>query len=125
VIDTEREGIERLQEEARQSGDPRRQEITDEVAADRRMQRDLLPPDLAGQVQSLQNYEFTSSEAREQFDQLMDELRQELMQSYFNQMAGAMSNVSPEHLQRMKDMFNALNQLIEMREAGQDTTAAF
>src|SRR3954464_4131316 len=50
VVDTEREGIERLQEEARQSGDARRQEITDEVATDRRMQLDLLPPDLAGQV---------------------------------------------------------------------------
>jgi uncharacterized protein with von Willebrand factor type A (vWA) domain len=125
VVDTEREGIERLQEEARQSGDARRQEITDEVATDRRMQLDLLPPDLAGQVQELQNYEFTSSEAREQFEQLMDELRKELMQSYFNQMAGAMSDVSPEQLQRMKDMFNGLNQLIEMREAGQDTTAAF
>src|SRR5947209_2170499 len=125
VVDMERDGIERLQQEARQSGDARREEITDEVASQRRMELDLLPPDLAGQVQQLQNYEFTSSEAREQFEQLMDELRQELMQSYFNQMAGAMSNVSPEHMQRMKDMFNALNQLIEMREAGQDTTAAF
>src|SRR3954471_48691 len=125
VVDTEREGIDKLQQEAQQSGDQRRQEITDEVATDRRMQLDLLPPDLAGQVQELQNYEFTSSEAQQQFEQLMDELRQELMQSYFNQMAGAMSNVSPEQMQRMKDMFNALNQLIEMREAGQDTTAAF
>src|SRR4051794_12890039 len=125
VVDTEREGIDRLQEEARASGDERRQEITEEVAADRRMQLDLLPPDLAGQVQELQNYEFTSSEAQQQFEQLMDELRKELMQSYFNQMAGAMSNVSPEQMQRTKDMFNALNQLIEMREGGQDTTAAF
>src|SRR5947207_6842505 len=125
VVDQEREGIEQFQQQARESGDQRRQEIAEEAAADRRMQLDLLPPDLAGQVQQLQNYEFTSSEAREQFEQLMDELRQELMQSYFNQMAGAMSNVSPEHMQRMKDMFNALNQLIEMREAGQDTTAAF
>ena len=33
-------------------GDQRRQEITDEVAAERRMALDLLPPDLAGQVQS-------------------------------------------------------------------------
>src|SRR3954466_15154656 len=125
VVDMEREGIDRYQDEARDSGDQRRQEIAEEVASDRRMQLDLLPPDLAGQVQQLQNYEFTSSEAQQQFEQLMDELRKELMQSYFNQMAGAMSDVSPEQLQRMKDMFNSLNQLIEMREAGQDTTAAF
>ena len=125
VVDMEREGIDELEQEARESGDARRQEITEEVANERRMQLDMLPPDLAGMVRELSNYEFTSSEARERFDELTDKLRQQLMQSYFNQMAGAMSNVSPEQVQRMKDMFNALNGLIEMRESGQDTTAAF
>jgi uncharacterized protein with von Willebrand factor type A (vWA) domain len=125
VVDMERAGIDELVQEARESGDQRRQEITEEVAAERRLQLDLLPPDLAGQVRELQNYEFTSSEARERFDELMDQLRHQLMQSYFNQMAGAMSDVSPEQLQRMKDMFNELNQLLEMRERGEDTTGAF
>src|ERR1700686_5205553 len=37
VLDMERSGIEQLQEDARESGDQRRQEITDEVAAERRM----------------------------------------------------------------------------------------
>ena len=54
VIDTEREGIDDLQREARQSGDPRRQEITDQVADEKRMQLDLMPPDLAGMVKELQ-----------------------------------------------------------------------
>ncbi|MDQ1356581.1 MAG: hypothetical protein QOF20_1088 [Acidimicrobiaceae bacterium] len=125
VVGMEREGIDELQEEARQSGDQRRQEITDEVAAERRMQLDLLPLDLAAQVQTLQEYEWTSSEARERFDELLDQLRQQLMQSYFNQMAGAMSDTSPEQLQRMKDMFSALNELLEMRQRDQDTTEAF
>ncbi|MDQ1437207.1 MAG: hypothetical protein QOK43_836 [Acidimicrobiaceae bacterium] len=125
VVDMEREGIDSLVDEARQSDDERRQEITDEVASERRLQLDMLPPDLAGMVRGLQEYEFTSSEAREKFDSLMDQLREQLMQSYFNQMAGAMSGVSPEQMQRMKDMFNALNSMLEMREAGQDTTGAF
>jgi uncharacterized protein with von Willebrand factor type A (vWA) domain len=125
VVDMEREGIDALEQEARDSGDARRQEITEEVAAERRLQLDMLPPDLAGMVRDLQQYGFTSSEARERFDALMEKLRQQLMQSYFNQMAGAMSNVDPEQMQRMKDMFNALNELLEMREAGHDTTAAF
>ena len=44
----------------------------------------------------LQDYEFTSSEARERFDELIDKLRQQLMQSYFNQMSGAhVGRVSP------------------------------
>ena len=91
------------------------------MAGRARAQLDMLPPDLAGQVRELQDYEFTSSEARERFDELMDKLKQQLMQSYFNQMAGAMSDVSPEQMQRMKDMFAALNQMLEQREAGQDT----
>src|SRR3954469_3100590 len=76
VIDQEREGIDELVDEARQSGDQRRQEITEEVATERRMKLDLLPPDLAGQVRELQDYDFTSSEARERFDELLDKLRQ-------------------------------------------------
>ena len=125
VIDMERAGIDELEREARESGDARRQEITEQVATERRTKLDLLPPDLAGQVRELNEYDFTSSEAREKFDELMDKLRQQLMQSYFNEMAGSMSDVSPEQMARMKDMFAALNQLLEQRERGEDTTESF
>ncbi|MHB1444610.1 MAG: vWA domain-containing protein [Acidimicrobiales bacterium] len=125
VMDTERAGIDQLVEEARQSGDQRRQEVTEGVAQDRRLQLDMVPPDLAGQVRALQEYEFTSSEARERFDELMDKLRQQLMQSYFNQMAGALQNTSPEQMQAMKDMFNALNRMLEQREAGEPIDPSF
>src|SRR5438477_843367 len=125
VIDQERSGIDQLEQEARQSGDQRRQEITEQVAQEKRMQLDLLPPDLAGQVRELSGYGVTSSVARERFDELMDKLRQQLMQSYFNQMAGALQDMDQSQMQRMKDMFNDLNRLLEMREQGQDTQPAF
>ncbi|HVE93711.1 MAG TPA: hypothetical protein VNB24_02235 [Acidimicrobiales bacterium] len=125
VVEAEKAGLDELREEAAASGDQRRKEITDEVTAEKRMQLDLLPPDLAGQVQSLQSYEFTSTEAREQFDALMEELRRELMQSTFNQMAGAMSDVSPEQMQRMKDMFDSLNRMIEQRESNEPLDPTF
>ena len=125
IVDQERGALDDLAREARESGDQRRQEITEEVTQERRLQLDMLPPDLAGQVQQLQQYEFTSSEARERFEQLLDQLRQQLMQSYFNQMAGAMQNVSPEQMQRMKDMLSSLNQMLEQRERGEDTEQSF
>jgi uncharacterized protein with von Willebrand factor type A (vWA) domain len=125
VVDTERQGLDELRQEAAQSGDQRRQEITDQVAQDKGLQLDLLPPDLAGQVRELQNYEFTSTEAREQFEQLMEELKQELLNTQFNQMAGAMGDVSPEQMQAMKDMFNALNRMLEQREAGEPIDPSF
>src|SRR5689334_465592 len=120
VMDMEREALDKLQQEAHDSGDERRQEITDEVANERRMQLDLMPPDLAGRVKELQNYEFTSSEAREKFEELLDQLRQQVTQSYFNQMSGAMSSVSPEDLARMKDMLSSLNEMLEQRQRGEE-----
>jgi uncharacterized protein with von Willebrand factor type A (vWA) domain len=125
IVDTERTALGELAEEARQSGDQRRKEVTEEAVAERQMRLDMLPPDLAGMVSDLQQYDFTSSEARERFDELMDKLRQQLMQSYVNQMAGAMQDVGPEQMQRMKDMLAGLNDLLQMREQGQDTQAAF
>src|SRR3954466_9529109 len=125
VIDMEREGLDELAREAQESGDARRQEITDEVVQERNMRLDMLPPDLAGQVKDLQEYEFTSSEAREKFEELVDQLRQQLMQSYFNQMSGAMSNVSEQDMARMKDMLADLNDLLQAHQAGQDTSEQF
>src|SRR3981081_1776167 len=60
VVNTERDALERLQQEAQASGDQRRAEIAEKVATERRMELDFLPPDLAGQVRALENYEFAS-----------------------------------------------------------------
>jgi uncharacterized protein with von Willebrand factor type A (vWA) domain len=125
IVNTEREALDELAREATESGDQRRQEVTQDAVTERQMQLDMLPPDLAGMVKDLQEYDFTSSEARERFEQLMDQLRQQLMQRYVNQMAGAMQDVSPEQMQRMKDMMSALNDLLEQKERGDDTQPAF
>jgi uncharacterized protein with von Willebrand factor type A (vWA) domain len=120
VVDQERQGIDRRLDEARQSGDQRRQEILEELAQQRRQQLDEMPPDLAGRVQGLQNYDFMDDAARQRFEELMDELRQQLMQSYFNQLSEGMSDVSPERMQRMKDMLAELNQMLQQRERGEE-----
>ena len=49
-----------------QSGDRRRQEIVDDLAKERREQLDQLPPDLAGKVQELQQYDWMDDAARQQ-----------------------------------------------------------
>ncbi len=119
VVDTERAALDELQREATASGDQRRQQVTDDAVADKRMQLDLLPPDLAGLVRELsENYDFTSSEARERFEELTGQLREQLAQRWFNQMAGAMNDVSPEALARTKDMLAELNVMLEARAAG-------
>jgi uncharacterized protein with von Willebrand factor type A (vWA) domain len=120
IVDQEREGIERRVDEALESGDRRRQEIVDDLAKERREQLDQLPPDLAGKVQELQQYDWMDDAARQRFEELMEQLKEQLMQSYFNQMSEGMQNMSPERMQRMKDMLNELNQMLEQRERGEE-----
>jgi uncharacterized protein with von Willebrand factor type A (vWA) domain len=120
VVEQERAGIDRRVEEARQSGDARRQEIVENLAQERGLELELLPDDLAGKVQSLQHYDFMDDAARARFEELMDQLRDQLMQSYFNQMAEGMQNMSPEQMARMKDMLAELNRMLEQRERGEE-----
>ncbi|MBW3574854.1 MAG: hypothetical protein KY450_08315, partial [Actinobacteria bacterium] len=120
VLDLERAGIDALEEAARASGDQRRHDVVAEAAAERRLQLDLLPPDLAGQVRQLSDYDFASPEARERFEGLVEELRRQIAQSWFDQMAGAMGNVSPEELARTKDMLAELNTMLEQRARGEE-----
>lgn len=120
VVEMERRGIDERLSGARAEGDPRRQEVVEQLAAERREQLDSLPPDLAGRVQALQQYDFMDDAARERFEELVDELRQELLQSTFNQLSGALQNMSPEQMQRMKDMLAELNTMLEQRERGEE-----
>ena len=120
IVDEEREGIERRVDDAQRGGDQRQQEIVEQVADQRREQLDQLAPDLASRVQELQQYEWMDDAARQKFEELMDELREQLMQSYFNQMSEGMANLTPERMQRMKDMMSELNHMLEQREAGEE-----
>jgi uncharacterized protein with von Willebrand factor type A (vWA) domain len=120
VIETEREAIDEMATEARDSGDARRQELTDQVAAERHAALDLLSPDLAGMVRDLENYDFTSSEASEKFDGLIEKLREQLMQQYVDQMAGDVEGMTPEDMARMKDMFAELNEMLAARQRGEE-----
>src|SRR4030081_252389 len=43
-----------------------------------------------------------------------------MLQRYFNQMSEGMRDVSPEQMQRMKDMLDELNQMLEQRERGEE-----
>jgi uncharacterized protein with von Willebrand factor type A (vWA) domain len=120
VVEKDAEAIDAFEQEAADSGDARRQELTEEVARQRRDDLAALPPDLAGQVRALQQHDFTSDEARDEFDALMDELRKEMVQSWFDGMSEAMADPDPEHMARVKDMLAALNEMLAQRAAGQE-----
>jgi uncharacterized protein with von Willebrand factor type A (vWA) domain len=114
-----------LVEDAASSGDERRAEVTNDVATERRMALDLQPGDPAGRIQSLQNYDFVSSEARQQFEDLVEELRREMADTFFQGASESLSSMSPEQMARMRDAYDALNQMLEQRERGDDLDPSF
>ena len=120
IIDEERHAVDNALRDAETSGDERRMQTARDAAADRHMQLDLMPPDLAGKVRELGSYDFESSEARQRFEQLMDRLREQLMQQAVDQMSEGMQGMSPQDMQRMKDMLAGLNEMLDRRQRGED-----
>ena len=120
VVAQEREQLERDVQAARDSGDARRTELTEESAAGRNLELDMLPPDLAGKVRGLDDYDFASAEAAQRFEALKDRLREQLVQQAVDQMSGAMQNMSPQDMSRLKDMLAELNQMLETRARGEE-----
>ena len=89
-------------------------------ARSREQQLDLLPADPAGQIRELRDYRFRDPQAQRMFDELLEHLREQVMGSYFRQLAQGMQNMSPEAMQRFKDMLSELNGMIEARARGEE-----
>jgi uncharacterized protein with von Willebrand factor type A (vWA) domain len=120
VVQMERDALERQVNEAAASGDPRREETARAAADERNMQLELLPSDLAGMVRDLQRYDFTSAEAGRKFEELVERLRQQVLDSYVSRMAGAVEGMTPDDMARLKDMLAELNQMLEQRAQGRE-----
>ncbi len=79
-----------------------------------------LPEDASGRMKELQNYEFMNPEAQEKYQKLLDNLRQQMMNTFFQDISQALQNLTPEDMQRMKDMINDLNEMMRQRMSGED-----
>ncbi len=77
-----------------------------------------LPEDAGGRVKELQNYEFMDPEAAAKFQELMDMLKQALMDSFFKDLTQQIQNMSPEDMARMKEMMRDLNKMLSEKMAG-------
>ena len=79
---------------------------------------DNLPKDLGGQMKDLQNYEFMDPEAQAEFQQLMEMLKQAMMETFFKDLQSSIMNMSPEDMERLKNMVRDLNQMLSEKMAG-------
>ena len=83
-------------------------------------QIDRLPEDAAGQVKDLQEYEFEDDEARQKYEELLEQLKQSMMNRFFNDMSKMISDMSDADMERMRQMMQDLNEMLERQRRGED-----
>ncbi len=76
-----------------------------------------LPEDVPGKIKELQNYEFMDPEAQHQFQELMEMLKKAMMETFFKDISQQIADLSPEQLERMKQMVQDMNRMLSERMA--------
>ena len=131
VIATERAGIQKKIDEIKQkaqkgSGDLSPETIEkivqamQEKAAQNLEKLDNLPDNVGGQVKELNKYDFMDEEARKKFQDVIDKLKKRTMDTVAGEMSQNLKNLDPAALADMREMFKALNQMLEQRLQGQE-----
>src|SRR5712691_7586722 len=106
VIQKEREGI--------------KDRLAGQSAEQKLAELDTLPPDPAGQIRELQSYDFVDPEAKRLFDELMQALRQQMLQPFLKGMQQALQGMTPEDLRRLREMLQDLNRMLRQRAEGEE-----
>src|SRR5271168_470737 len=89
------------------------------------LQLDALPSSPAKAVQELSDYEWRSAEAREKYEQIKDLLGREMLDQRFSGMKQALEGRSEEDRQRISEMLDDLNELLDKHARGEDTQQDF
>jgi uncharacterized protein with von Willebrand factor type A (vWA) domain len=89
------------------------------------LQLESLSPSPAKAVQELADYDWRSPEARAKYDQIKDLLGREMLDQRFAGMKQALENATDEDRQRVNDMLDDLNSLLDKHANGQDSQQDF
>ncbi len=131
ILKTERQGIQRKLDEAKQKAREGAGELSPEMqqrllkriedmAAQNLKKLDELPPDVGSQIKELTEYDFMDEEAGRQFQELMDMLKKHAMESYGRDLIQKFKNMDASTLAGIRHMIEALNQMLEQRMRGEE-----
>lgn len=130
ILQTEREGIDRRLEQAREQvsqapEEERTQQESLNKLLQQRAQRNLdkldnLPEGLGGQIQELMEYDFMDPEAQQMFQELLDMLKSQMAQNLSQQLREQIQGMSPQEMAAMREMMRQLNQMMRDRMAGRE-----
>jgi len=127
IVDQERSGIERMRQSAANDRDAEQsmRDMAQQLAQRKQEAMDTLPDDTAGRLQRLMDYEFLDQQARDDFQALVDELRQKMLGDQFRMMQEGLERMTQEDLGPMREMIAALNDLLAKHLRGGATEQDF
>jgi uncharacterized protein with von Willebrand factor type A (vWA) domain len=98
------------------------QKMMEKMAERRREQLDNLPKDIGGQIKGLQEYDFMDPDARQQFQDLLAMLQQQMVQNTFSGLQQGMQGMQqdPAAMQAVREMLQDLNQMLRDRQMGKE-----
>lgn len=86
---------------------------------------DNLPKDVGGAIRALMDYEFMEPEAQRLFQELLEQLQQQIMESYFQGLKQSLQDLTQgprrltaDDLRRLNAMLRDLNELLRQRQEG-------
>ena len=128
ILRTEREGIQRRLDQAREQVDATPDEERSEQESlykllEQRARRnqeklDQLPEGIGGQIQELMEYDFMDPEAQQKFQELLDMLKSQMAQNVSQQMRDQIQGMTPDQMSAMQEMLRQLNQMMKDKLEG-------
>src|SRR6266542_1870926 len=120
----EREGLDRREQQ--ETPDEALRAAMRNLARERREQLDALPDDVGRAIRALKDYEFVEPKAAQKYQELLKQLQEQVLGSYFKNMRESLKNLTPEQLERTRQMIRDLNRALkERREGGEPDWEAF
>jgi uncharacterized protein with von Willebrand factor type A (vWA) domain len=120
----EREGLDRR--ELQETPDEALKQAMQNLARERRAQLDALPDDVGRAIRGLKDYEFVEPKAAEKYQELLKQLQEQVLGSYFKNMRESLKGLTPEQLERTRQMVRDLNRALKERaEGGEPDFEAF
>lgn len=89
------------------------------------MRIEELPPSTAQAVQELADYDWRSAQARQDYEKIRDLLGREMLDQRFAGMKQALEGATDEDRQRISEMLEDLNELLDKHSRGEDTEEDF
>ena len=120
IVQQERKGLDKRLEDTANSDQKELRNLLEKQVNKKQQYLDKLPQDPGQQIRQLNDYEFMDNDARQQFQELMQQIQQQILGSYFQGMKNAIENITPEQKSEMRNMVQELNQMLQDKAQGKE-----